>query len=376
MQSIARRASCCAVTALFGVALASCTGGLGAGSSSNELPNAPAALSASAPTLRHRIGAPKVSIKEFVVPGTPSTGDGVMGGIVDTKYGVYLTENGYYNPTAALGQLYANGTFTPLISYDPNFQGPPTGAIGATANGDAYIADVAGPLYYDYPSNNAGYTAYPSGSTKGQYFQQVHLAGTISDMAGDTKGNLWYGVTPNVYGDHATVFSFSAQVVLNAATSIEAVGAGRNGDAWVAANDGNLYHISSAGTILHTYALSQGTNIRGIVVDAQGVVWFTDNGHNAVGRLSRTGMFSRYSIPTAGSDVDRITIGGDGALWFTESGADKIGRMSKPGHIHEYRIPTADAGPSGIASLGPGCNSNVIWFIEQNAQKLGEIMLN
>jgi hypothetical protein len=59
--------------------------------------------------------------------------------------------------------------------------------------------------------------------------------------------------------------------------------------------------------------------------------------------VTTAGAFTEYSIPTPNSAPMGITVGPDGALSFTETGANKIGRITKHGLVTEFSIPTADS---------------------------------
>lgn len=141
---------------------------------------------------------------------------------------------------------------------------------------------------------------------------------------------------------------------------------------------GAVYEFGAGGTIINTYAPESGTQVQGsqnFIEGPDGALWFTDMGHNAIGRITVSGQITEYPIPTANSGVTDIAAARDGGMWFTESSADKIGRIDATGAIHEFPLPTANAYPTAIAAVPPGAsvNSSQIWFAEQNAQKIGSI---
>jgi virginiamycin B lyase len=147
-----------------------------------------------------------------------------------------------------------------------------------------------------------------------------------------------------------------------------------------------------------------------IAVGPDGNLWFTEAIRNSIGRLTPTGVFTFFPIPTAGAGPNGITPGPDGALWFTEFQANQIGRIDPAtGTITEFgtssgggwRIATGADGklyftipftssigrldpvtgtitefaletpsqPRGIV-LGPDGN---VWFTEYNADALSQI---
>src|SRR4051812_29728926 len=52
-----------------------------------------------------------------------------------------------------------------------------------------------------------------------------------------------------------------------------------------------------------------------------------------------------FAVPTANSQPYYVTTGSDGNLWFTEQAANKIGRITPSGTFTEFAIPTAGSSP-------------------------------
>src|SRR5262249_49417236 len=73
---------------------------------------------------------------------------------------------------------------------------------------------------------------------------------------------------------------------------------------------------------------------------------------NQIGRVSTSGAFAEFHIPTAGSNPQGITTGSDGNLWFTEEAVNQIGRVTTSGAFSEFPVPTAGSQPFCITS-GP-----------------------
>ena len=112
------------------------------------------------------------------------------------------------------------------------------------------------------------------------------------------------------------------------------------------------------------------------VAGSDGAIWFVAYG--AIGRITLSGQITTFPIFFNGSiPSGYITPGADGALWFTDSGTNAIGRIcietsktcQATGDITEYPIPTAQSGPNGITSGADGA----IWFAEQSANNIGRI---
>ena len=80
---------------------------------------------------------------------------------------------------------------------------------------------------------------------------------------------------------------------------------------------------------------------------------------NKIGRVTTSGSFAEYTVPTACSNPFGIAAGPDGNLWFTErSGSQDRPQYTPAGSITEFAIPTANSGPLFIAA-GPDGNSVV-----------------
>lgn len=132
----------------------------------------------------------------------------------------------------------------------------------------------------------------------------------------------------------------------------------------------------SAGGAINEYTvptLNSGPNA--IVTGPDGALWFTEGVGNKIGRMTTSGAFTEYTIPTGvegffgTSDPTDIAVGPDGALWFTEAYGNNIGRITTGGSITEYPVPTAGAQPFGIVA-GP---DNALWFTEFVGGNIGRI---
>lgn len=113
-----------------------------------------------------------------------------------------------------------------------------------------------------------------------------------------------------------------------------------------------------------------GSDPHDIVVDGNGIVWYTAIGANKIGRFDpATEQFREFDIPTPSSRPHGLVADGDGNIWFTEQGASKIGRLDPAtGEIEEFPTPTPGSGPHT-----PIMGDAVLWFTEQNASKMGRL---
>jgi virginiamycin B lyase len=114
----------------------------------------------------------------------------------------------------------------------------------------------------------------------------------------------------------------------------------------------------------------------GITAGPDGALWFTEtiNSASKIARITTSGTFSEFATPTPASHPWGITAGPDGALWFTEAGTTrgagaKIGRITTAGGISEFAIPTPGGAPTEITA-GP---DGALWFTELEGNKIGRI---
>src|SRR5207249_3087192 len=89
-----------------------------------------------------------------------------------------------------------------------------------------------------------------------------------------------------------------------------------------------------------------------------------------------TGPITEFPIPAPATSSGAITTGPDGALWFTEY-ADKIGRLSTSGDFTVYPIPTTASDLSLAPSTNPSSLTTgpdgALWFTEFNSTTIGRI---
>jgi streptogramin lyase len=105
------------------------------------------------------------------------------------------------------------------------------------------------------------------------------------------------------------------------------------------------------------------------VTGPDGNLWFTESAGNKIGRLTTSGSFTEFPLPTAGAVPWGITVGPDGALWFVESFGFKVGRITTGGAVTEFPLPTTNSYPRAI-TRGPDGN---LWFTEEGSFKVGRI---
>jgi virginiamycin B lyase len=115
--------------------------------------------------------------------------------------------------------------------------------------------------------------------------------------------------------------------------------------------------------------LSPGSGPKGITAGPNGTVWFTEAGHDKIGRVNANLSITEFRVPTVDSGLEGITTSPDGTVWFTESDGNKLGRVNGDGSISEFDLPFPNSAPWAI-TMGPDHN---IWFTEFSGNRVGRV---
>jgi virginiamycin B lyase len=197
------------------------------------------------------------------------------------------------------------------------------------------------------------------------------------------NGNLWvtevikhqiFRIKPN--GD-VTAFRVPGEKV----GVLQGITFGPDGNLWFTSREENaIRRVSPAGEFNGTFVIpsqateptqtNKGSWPRGITVGPDGQIWFAEMAANKIGRVTLTGEFSEFEIPTAKAQAYGVVTGPDQNLWFTESGAGKIGRLEvKTGKITEFALSNPQSRPRDIA-VGPDGH---LWFSMNGSDHIGRI---
>jgi virginiamycin B lyase len=124
--------------------------------------------------------------------------------------------------------------------------------------------------------------------------------------------------------------------------------------------------------VIKEFRLPAGSGPHGLVADPKGNIWFTANFAGYIGRLDpTTGQVTRYPMPDpAARDPHTLAFDRQGVIWFTVQNGDMVGRLAPAsGHIRLLRVPTPKANPYGLAIDSKGTP----FFDEFGAPKIGRI---
>jgi streptogramin lyase len=105
----------------------------------------------------------------------------------------------------------------------------------------------------------------------------------------------------------------------------------------------------------------------GITVGAEGDIWFTLPVAGEVGRITPSGLVTRFPLPVGPNEPRQIALGSDGNLWVADVGvvreepsSGQILRVTPVGEVTKFSVPTPveNFRPTAIAP-GP---DGALWF--------------
>jgi streptogramin lyase len=116
--------------------------------------------------------------------------------------------------------------------------------------------------------------------------------------------------------------------------------------------------------------LSSPNGAWGVAAGPDGNVWFTEDSHNAVARVTPDGVVTEFSAGLTKGCPKGIALGPDGNLWVTESsGGGAIARITPDGVVTEFTTGLSVGEPWDITA-GPDGN---LWFVVRNPAVIGRI---
>jgi virginiamycin B lyase len=147
--------------------------------------------------------------------------------------------------------------------------------------------------------------------------------------------------------------------------------AGPDGNLWFTEETHNAVGRITPGAVVTDFSSGFPTGSpKGIVTGPDGNLWVAmAGGDGAIARVTKAGEVTEFPTLTAG-DPEDIAVGPDGKLWYVDSAADLIGRITPEGSITEFTEGLSyGAAPTGITK-GP---DGAMWFTESAAGKIGRI---
>jgi virginiamycin B lyase len=195
------------------------------------------------------------------------------------------------------------------------------------------------------------------------------------DIVSGPDGALWFTAPsgfPNIFIGRVTTdgqftgFAPECDPLGGCSIRPNGITSGPDGNLWFTEGIRNaVVRLTPSGTFTFFTIPTVGAEPTGITVGPDGALWFSELQGNKIGRITTSGQFTEFGPATS---PDRITLGPDGNLWFTEAFSDAIGRITPAGEITEFPIPEFSQSRDIVA--GPDGN---LWFTRFNGEQLSQI---
>jgi streptogramin lyase len=201
--------------------------------------------------------------------------------------------------------------------------------------------------------------------------------------SGITSGpdtNLWFTQSAadpngtNYVGSISTNGTINLYAVPSLNSSPAGITAGPDGNLWFTEKgSGKIAQMTTAGAITEFSPTTAASGPAFITPGPDGNLWFTESSSNKIGVMNTAGVtVNEFTVPSNSSPF-AIALGPDGNLWFTENGTinpGKIGRVTPSGTFTEFTIPTAGSGFPEFITAGPDGN---LWYTDNNNGNIGRI---
>ncbi len=322
------------------------------------LPAAPSQTSSS-PTIPAAAPAPAACVPIITEFATPSAGSRPLGIAAGSDGNMWYTDDN----NGKVGKIRPDGTITEYatptaISIPGDIVRGPDGNMWFTERG----ADKIGRITPD------GTITEFAVSTR-----SLSVANYPAGIAVGSDGNLWFGDTGGSDGPKIMKMTTAGDVTGSASIGVSGVSSiapGPDGNIWFTRADGVIGIVTPAGQVSQFGNVASTTMSRSITPGPDGNMWFAEGLGNAVGRISMSGVVTRFPIAYPEGGVRPmpmgIVAGPDGNMWFTEY-TGKIGMITTGGVITEFPT-TSNRNPDDIAA-GP---NGTLWFTDARG-KIGRI---
>jgi virginiamycin B lyase len=158
---------------------------------------------------------------------------------------------------------------------------------------------------------------------------------------------------------------------LTSGVGLWGIAQGPDGNLWFSEETHNALGRITPGAVITEFSAGFPTgNPRGIVTGPDGNLWVAmAGGDGAIAKVTKAGEVTEFPVQTPGDPTD-IAVGPDKNLWYVDSAAHLIGRITTGGSVTEFGAGlTALSEPSSITK-GP---DGAMWFTEAAAGKIGRI---
>ena len=142
---------------------------------------------------------------------------------------------------------------------------------------------------------------------------------------------------------------------------------GPDGNIYIAVMNGNkIARFDTKLKAFKEWDLPRGARPHGLVVAADGKVFYTGHGNGTIGELDpASGSIVEHRTPSGGGNPHTPVLDAAANVWFTGQGGGYLGKLDrKSGNISEVPMP---GGPYGLAIDGDGR----VWVCRMGANALG-----
>lgn len=249
-------------------------------------------------------------------------------------------------------------------------------------------ASVAGHFTGEYPISRITFEVlrggdgniwFPEGNgTRNGGFGRLTPGGVLTEwampLAGLTRfatlapdGNIWFCLAYTQSGGYLGSITPAGSITLHPlpTTGPRFVTVGPDGNLWYTDDNNMIGRYSFDGSVTTFEVPTSNSGLRGITTGPDGNLWFIESAANQIGRLTTSGNFTEYSVPSAGGSLSVI----DGKMWFIPNSGNYFGRISTGGHYSQVAVPGY---PGGVTK---GSNGR-LWFSLQDTNAIGSMTAN
>ena len=112
----------------------------------------------------------------------------------------------------------------------------------------------------------------------------------------------------------------------------------------------------------------------GLAIGADGSAWYTDSRMRAISRMSSDGTISSFDLSTTVARLGRLAVAPDGAVWFAEPTTVSVTRLKDSVFTRYAVAPITGAGEGGVGPFGVAVDGQgTVWATLPEANKLVRI---
>ena len=140
------------------------------------------------------------------------------------------------------------------------------------------------------------------------------------------------------------------------------------GKVWVTdAATVSIVGVSAAGELQSVKLGTPIARLGRMAAAPDGSVWFAEASAYSITRL-KDGELTRHAIDSVRGGPYGVAVAADGTVWATLQGANALLRIAPDGKMTEHEIPTPGVSPTDVAVDAAG----TVWFLEFRTDRIGK----